>query len=143
LTSTVLAANNRKTRKKTETLADDLSLAPSLVVTEPTIEKLTDVFKLLADKNRLKIVVALGQHGKMHVSALCDMLGQSQPAVSHHLTLMRSVKLIKFDREGKHNYYYLNTKFVSGLFEQLFNDVGGEQALSFDDFALTISRQAD
>jgi ArsR family transcriptional regulator len=134
-------AFKRKARSKVELASD--GGAPPLRVTEPTIERLTDVFKLLADRNRLKIVMALGQHGKMHVSALCDMLGQSQPAVSHHLTLMRSVKLIKYDREGKHNFYYLNTEFVSNLLEHLFMDVGAEQALEFDEFNLTISRQGE
>ena len=111
-------------------------------MSEATIEHLTRVFKLLADSNRLKIVLALAQHGKMHVSALCELLKQSQPAVSHHLTLMRIVGLIKFDRNGKHNFYYLNTEFVSDLFEQLFADVGGgRQSLEFEDFALTFSRQ--
>jgi len=129
-----------KTRKKAEPVE---GAAPPLKVTDPTIKKLTNVFKLLADKNRLKVVVALSQHGKMHVSDLCKMLKQSQPAVSHHLTLMRMVGLIKFDREGKHNYYYLNTEFVSDLLEHLFSDVGTVQALEFDDFNLTISRQGD
>lgn len=140
MTSTVMAYK-RKTRKKAEPTAD--VTAPPLKVTEPTIKKLTNVFKLLADKNRLKIVVALGQLGKMHVSDLCKLLKQSQPAVSHHLTLMRMVGLIKFDREGKHNFYYLNTEFVGDLLEHLFSDVGAVQALEFDDFALTISRQGE
>jgi len=44
---------------------------------------------MLADKSRLQIVLALARDSELHVSALCDLLGQSQPAVSHHLTLMR------------------------------------------------------
>jgi ArsR family transcriptional regulator len=134
-------AFKKKLRKIAEAPID--AAAPALKVTEPTIKNLTNVFKLLADRNRLKVVMALGQHGKMHVSDLCKLLKQSQPAVSHHLTLMRMVGLIKFDREGKHNYYYLNTEYVSALFEQLFSDVGAEQALEFEDFALTISRQGE
>jgi len=133
-------AVKRRTRKQPDAAE---AVASQLKVTEPTIKELTKVFKLLADKNRLKIVVALGQHGKMHVSDLCKLLKQSQPAVSHHLTLMRMVGLIKFDREGKHNYYYLNTEYVSELFDQFFSDVGVEQALEFEDFALTISRQGE
>jgi ArsR family transcriptional regulator len=134
-------ALKRKTRKPAP--VDNGGPASGLSVSEPTIKMLTDVFGLLADRSRLKIVTALAQHGKMHVTALVELLDQTQPAVSHHLTLMRMVGLIKFDREGKHNYYYLNTDFLSALFEQLFSDAGGKQALEFDDFALTISRQGD
>ena len=65
-----------------------------LRISDETLGRMTAVFKLLADPSRLKIVLALAQDGELHVSALCDMLGQSQPAVSHHLTLMRMVGVL-------------------------------------------------
>ena len=111
-------------------------------VSESTIHRLTDVFKLLADKSRLKIVLALAQDGELHVSALCDLLQQSQPAVSHHLTLMRMVGLVGFRRDGKHNYYHLASDKVRDLFEQFFADAGnGHKSLHFEDFALTFKRR--
>src|SRR6185312_210874 len=123
--------------------------AAELLVTDETIEKLSGVFKLLADNNRLKIVLALAQHGKVHVQALCDMLGErdkpaSQPAVSHHLTLMRMVGLIKYERRGKENHYYLNTPYVSTLLTLLFTELGDDkQALEFQDVGLKFTRIAD
>ena len=115
-----------------------------LKVSDTTIYNLTAVFKLLADKSRLKIVLALAQEGRMHVTALCDLLQQSQPAVSHHLTLMRIVGLVVFDRHGKHNYYYLASEFLGELFEQFFADLGGdEQTLHYEEFALAFSRHVE
>lgn len=110
---------------------------------------MTAVFKLLSDASRLKIVLALAEHGEMHVSALCAMLNQkekkdkySQPAVSHHLTLMRMIGLVGFRRDGKHNYYHLVSAHVRDLFEQFFADSGnGQKALHFDEFALTFKRR--
>jgi ArsR family transcriptional regulator len=111
-------------------------------ISDTTIHRLTDVFKLLADKSRLKIVLALAQDGELHVSALCDLLGQSQPAVSHHLTLMRMVGLVGYRRDGKHNYYHLASGHVRDLLEQFFADAGnGHKALQFEDFALTFRRK--
>jgi len=111
-------------------------------VSDTTIHRLTDVFKLLADKSRLKIVLALAQDGELHVSALCELLGQSQPAVSHHLTLMRMVGLVGYRRDGKHNFYHLASGHVRDLFEQFFADAGnGHKALQFEDFALTFKRR--
>jgi ArsR family transcriptional regulator len=111
-------------------------------VSEATIHRLTDVFKLLADKSRLKIVLALAQDTELHVSALCDLLGQSQPAVSHHLTLMRMVGLVGYRRDGKHNYYHLASAHVRDLLEQFFADAGnGHKQLQFDDFALSFKRR--
>ena len=124
--------------------ADDFDESPvKLKVAEATIKSLTAVFKLLADRNRLRIVLALAQEGRMHVSALCKLLKQSQPAVSHHLTLMRMVGLVGFDRNGKHNYYYLESEYVCDLFEQFFSDTCTRgQTLQFDDFSLTFARKA-
>jgi ArsR family transcriptional regulator, arsenate/arsenite/antimonite-responsive transcriptional repressor len=103
---------------------------------------MTDVFKLLADKSRLKIVLALAQDSELHVSALCDLLGQSQPAVSHHLTLMRMVGLVGFRRDGKHNFYHLASGHVRDLLEQFFADSGnGHKQIQFEDFALAFRRK--
>lgn len=111
-------------------------------VSGETIGRMTAVFKLLADPSRLKIVLALAQDGELHVSALCELLHQSQPAVSHHLTLMRMVGLVGFRRDGKHNYYHLASAHVRDLFEQFFADSGnGHKAIQFDDFALTFKRK--
>src|SRR6266581_5660031 len=89
-----------------------------------TIFRLTEVFKLLADKSRMKILLALAQDGELHVSALCEMLGQSQPAVSHHLTLMRMTGLVGYRRDGKHNYYHLQSGVIRDLLDQCFGESG-------------------
>ena len=110
---------------------------------------MTAVFKLLSDPSRLKIVLALAEYGELHVSALCDMLCQcepsmkySQPAVSHHLTLMRMIGLVGFRRDGKHNYYHLVSSHVCELLEQFFADSGnGQKAIHCEDFVLTFKRK--
>jgi ArsR family transcriptional regulator len=91
---------------------------PRLRVPDQAIASLADVFKLLADKSRLKILVALSQDGEMHVTALCDLLTQSQPAVSHHLTLLRMRGLVGYRRDGKHNYYHVDSPLVHQLLDQ-------------------------
>ena len=132
-----LIAVKRKARK-----GDDSDLSSPLKVSDSTIGDLTSVFKLLADKSRLKIVLALAQQGPMHVSALCKLLGQTQPAVSHHLTLMRIVGLVDYDRNGKHNYYYLASDYLRDLFEQFFTDLGGDRhTLEFEEFNIAYERK--
>ena len=58
----------RRSRKPTED--GDAAVASLLKVNDAIINDLTAVFKLLADKSRLKIVLALAQEGQMHVTAL-------------------------------------------------------------------------
>ncbi|MFO0954482.1 MAG: metalloregulator ArsR/SmtB family transcription factor, partial [Isosphaeraceae bacterium] len=54
-------------------------------VSEQTVRELAQVFKLLSDETRLRILFYLAQNSELHVTDLCTRLGQSQPAVSHHL----------------------------------------------------------
>jgi ArsR family transcriptional regulator len=114
---------------------------PRLKASEDTIAQMTEVFKLLADKSRMKILLALARDSEMHVSALCDLLEQSQPAVSHHLTLMRLTGLVSFRRRGKNNYYRLECGYLRDLLDQVFADCGnGHRQIEFDNFALAYKR---
>src|SRR5258708_32615565 len=69
------------------------------------IREFANVFTLLSDETRLRILAYLAQHGELHVTDLCDRLWQSQPAVNHHLALLRVSGVIEPRREGKHNVY--------------------------------------
>jgi ArsR family transcriptional regulator len=133
-TTTVTAkAKNAKALAKTTS---------ALRVSARTINGLADIFKMLADESRLKILLALAQDGELHVTALCDLLSQTQPAVSHHLTLLRMAGLVGYRRDGKHNYYHIEAGTVGTLLEQFFTDAGnGHRQLQFDDFALSYKRK--
>ena len=131
----------------TEAFVHDDILDPhpglDLEVTRATLEDLTAVFKLLSDKSRLKIVLALAKNGPMHVTSLVALLKpQTQPAVSHHLALMRNNGLLDCNRNGKHNFYSLASKYLCELFEQFFRDTGDlGQSLRFDAFTLRFARR--
>ncbi|MFO0810837.1 MAG: metalloregulator ArsR/SmtB family transcription factor [Gemmataceae bacterium] len=116
------------------------SEVPTLPLSDRTLNRLTQVFKLLADESRLRILLTLSREGEMHVTALCTMLGQSQPAVSHHLTLLRMADLVGFRRDGKFNYYRMDAGQLGDTLERLFADAGKGSSLNFGDFALTYSR---
>ncbi len=101
---------------------------------------LVQIFKLLADETRLKILMYLLRDKEMHVSALCERLGQSQPAVSHHLALLRVSGLIEPRRDGKHNYYSVRTKHFHRVMAELFTNIAGENnqdGIRFQDFILS------
>ena len=110
----------------------------ALKVGERTIQDLAELFKQLADKSRLKILLALAQDGELHVSALCGLLAQSQPAVSHHLNLLRGRRLVAYRRDGKHNFYRIDSALVRGLLQQFFDDTGnGHKQIQFEDFCVS------
>src|SRR6516165_8796529 len=97
---------------------------PALGVSEATLRALAEVFQMLADPSRLRILVTLARSGEMHVSALCKVLGQLQPAVSHHLSLLRSRKLVTCRRDGKNKFYAVDSALVRTLLEEFFGEAG-------------------
>jgi ArsR family transcriptional regulator len=107
-----------------------------------TVSGLSRVFKQLGDESRLKILLALAQEGELHVSALCALLRQTQPAVSHHLTLLRMSGLVGFRRQGKNNFYRVESGLIRDLLDQFFLDNSNHQrALHFKDFSLVFKRR--
>ena len=85
------------------------SAASRTQVQRPTqqIRQAADLLKQVSDPTRLQVLMLLTEKER-NVSELCADLGtQSQPAVSHHLALLRHGRLIEPRRSGKHNFYYL------------------------------------
>jgi DNA-binding transcriptional ArsR family regulator len=64
------------------------------------------LLKHVSDPTRLQVILILSE-GEQHVGALCSQLSQSQPAVSHHLALLRHGGIIAPRRQGKNNFYSL------------------------------------
>ena len=65
-----------------------------------------EMFKKLGDPTRLAILHML-KDGEMSVSDICARLDQSQPAVSHHLALLKHAYVVRDRRDGKRNFYRL------------------------------------
>ena len=85
-----------------------------------TGKELVQLFKLFSDETRLRILYFLMQQEELNVRTLCDLLEQSQPAVSHHLALLRVAGIIECRRDGKHNFYHLVPKRFQLFLDMLF-----------------------
>ena len=73
----------------------------------PEVRQAAMLLKQAADPTRLQVLLLLAEQER-NVSTLCADLGhQSQPAVSHHLALLRHGRLIEPRRQGKNNVYSL------------------------------------
>jgi ArsR family transcriptional regulator len=107
-------------------------------VPDGVVKDLVKVFKLLSDETRLRVLLYLTQQPELHVRALCDLLAQSQPAVSHHLALLRVAGLIESRREGKHNFYHILPDRFETLLDMLFANVPqAERRIRFEDYVLS------
>ena len=71
------------------------------------VVELSDLFKILSDENRLRIVLRVCYEGEQNVTDLCQYVQLPQPLVSHHLARLREAGVLQTRREGKHIYYSL------------------------------------
>ncbi len=79
------------------------------------MNKIADFYKALGDVTRLTILQNLT--GKeMCVCEIIERLRMSQPAISHHLKILKQAGLVKDSREGKWIYYSLNEAVFAEVF---------------------------
>ncbi|GAA4702270.1 ArsR/SmtB family transcription factor [Brevibacillus fulvus] len=84
---------------------------------DETIEAVSQIFKALSDPTRIKILHLLSQQ-ECSVNHLAEVLGISQSAVSHQLSFLRTIRLVKYRREGVVIIYSCNDSHVISLLHQ-------------------------
>jgi len=67
-------------------------------------QRMAEVFGLLADGNRLRILSILAGQ-EMCVGDLAATLGMKESAVSHQLKTLRALRLVKYRKQGRHVFY--------------------------------------
>jgi DNA-binding transcriptional ArsR family regulator len=71
-------------------------------------------FSLLSERKRLAILQVLTK-GPANVTAICKALGLEQPAVSHHLGLLRIGRLVDGKRRGRSVIYEADKAALKAL----------------------------
>ena len=95
---------------------DRVEKARKDVIAERELDRLSLIYKVLGDPNRLKIVMAL-RNVEMCVCDLAAFTGLSESAVSHQLRRLKDLALVKSRRDGQIIYYALDDEHVSALLE--------------------------
>ncbi len=80
-------------------------------------ERLIETFRLLADRGRMRIVLALHAADELAVGELAAAAGLSPTACSQQLRLLHVARLVKRRREGRRVYYSLFDEHVVELIE--------------------------
>ncbi len=70
------------------------------------MDSLTEAFRALGDPTRLRILRLVGE-ARLNVSEVVSLIGVAQSSVSHHLTKLKALDLIKEERHGGFTYYSL------------------------------------
>jgi len=65
---------------------------------------MAETFKTLSDPTRVRILYLLSRK-ELCVHDIAQLLGISQPAASHHLRVLRMLRLVRTRRAGRSTYY--------------------------------------
>lgn len=80
------------------------------------LHNLADFFKIMGDATRCKLLFALLQN-EMCVCDLANVLSMTKSSISHQLSKMKDVGLVKSRKSGKTVYYSLDDDHISEIFE--------------------------
>lgn len=89
---------------------------------DSAIAQLADLFHLLGDSTRLRIVLACVAT-PIAVSDIAAALQLSSSLVSHHLRLLRAARIVKSERQGKQVFYTAADKHISGVLADMLEHI--------------------
>jgi DNA-binding transcriptional ArsR family regulator len=92
----------------TQKVSTEATLPPKRKLEDHAIDHvglMADVFSLLGDPGRLRLLLALNDGGELCVSELATRVVMDESAVSHALRLLRAYQVVGVRREGRHAYY--------------------------------------
>jgi DNA-binding transcriptional ArsR family regulator len=86
-------------------------------VDSPYVELAAEVFSLLADATRVRIILAL-RDGELSVNHLADIVEKSPTAVSQHLAKLRWGRIVRARQDGNRVFYSLVDEHARNLVTQ-------------------------
>ena len=75
----------------------------SLIATSPA-EEVAQLFKALSDPTRVRLIALLCAH-ELCVHSIDELLGMTQSAITHQLQTLRTLRVVRSRKEGKHVSY--------------------------------------
>jgi DNA-binding transcriptional ArsR family regulator len=92
------------------------------MASDSDVAELANMFRLLGDTTRLRIVLACLDES-ISVGDIAAQLELSPSLVSHHLRLLRAARVVKADRQGKQVFYAAADQHVSGVLADMLEHI--------------------
>lgn len=86
---------------------------------QDNFDELTEIFKALAHPVRIKIVLGLIEKNECNVTTMVEKLNMPQPAVSHHLNILKNAGIVIGVREATQICYRVTNETVKRIFKEL------------------------
>jgi ArsR family transcriptional regulator len=90
---------------------------PFPILDEHTAAHVAELFRAFSDTSRVRILSAIVDQ-ELNITALAQIVGVTESAVSHHMRGLRQMRLVQARRDGKEVYYNLTDPHIVALFLQ-------------------------
>jgi DNA-binding transcriptional ArsR family regulator len=87
------------------------------ILDEHTAAHVAELFRAFSDTSRVRILSAIVDQ-ELNITALAQIVGVTESAVSHHMRGLRQMHLVEARRDGKEVYYSLADPHIVALFRQ-------------------------
>ncbi|HEX6292867.1 MAG TPA: metalloregulator ArsR/SmtB family transcription factor [Herpetosiphonaceae bacterium] len=94
-----------------------LAAVEQALVSATISERLSQTFKAMADPTRVRILHALAL-SELCVCDLARLVQISESAVSHQLSLLRALRIVRRRKTGRHVFYALEDEHIRSLIQQ-------------------------
>ncbi len=94
------------------------------LINDDEAQSIALLFKMLADPSRMRILDALSKYHELCVCDLMEELKVSQSALSHNLTKLKQVHIIKSERRGKNVFYSFDDQHIIDIYESALAHIG-------------------
>lgn len=82
-------------------------------------QEVADIFKVLSDANRVKILSIIHENGEVCVCKIQEQFNITQPTLSYHMKLLQDVNLISCRKIGTSCHYKLNDEMIKKVSKYL------------------------
>lgn len=87
------------------------------VLSEESALELAEMFRLLSDPGRLRLIAALLAADELCVCDLAEVAGLTPTACSHNLRLLRAQRLVRYRKRGRNVLYRLDDDHIRVLLD--------------------------
>lgn len=94
---------------------------------EEVLLRLAETFRVLGDPTRVRILQALSLE-ELCVCDIASLLGTTKSAISHQLRLLRSLRVVKYRKDGRIVYYSLDDSHVENLLREGLSHIASQGA---------------
>ncbi|MBU0686905.1 MAG: metalloregulator ArsR/SmtB family transcription factor [Candidatus Margulisbacteria bacterium] len=88
------------------------------------LSKLSLLLKNISEENRLSIICLL-KRAELCVCEIIEALKLPHNLISHHLKVLKKMKIVSYRKEGKFRLYKLNRKELDSFLDDLFKLMKG------------------